>query len=154
MDEAITAAVRRNHNLMIGEATAERVKIDLGTARLPSDGVGGKALVRGRNVTRGVPAEVEISEAELAEALAEPVGQIVQAVRLALEHTPPEIAADMIESGITMTGGGSLLTQIAPVIADATGLPVTIAEDPLNCVALGAGRALEELSYRGVLHMA
>lgn len=154
MDEAITAAVRRNHNMMIGEATAERVKIELGAARLPADGVGGKALVKGRNVARGIPAEVEITEAELAEALAEPVGQIVQAVRLALEHTPPEIAADMIESGITMTGGGSLLAQIAPVIADATGLPVTLAEDPLNCVALGAGRALEELSYRGVLHMA
>ena len=153
MDEAITAAVRRNHNLLIGEATAERVKIELGTARPPRDGIGGTVLVKGRNVTRGVPAEVEITQAELAEALAEPVGQIVQAVRMALEHTPPEIAADMIESGITMTGGGSLLTEIAPVIADATGLPVCLAEDPLNCVALGAGRVLEELSYRGVLHM-
>ena len=153
MDEAITAAVRRNHNLLIGEATAERIKKELGAARIPNDGIGGKGIIKGRNVARGVPDEVEITGAELAEALAEPVGQIVQVVRAALESTPPEIAADMIESGITMTGGGSLLHGIAPVLADATGLPVTIAEDPLNCVALGAGRVLEELSYRGVLHM-
>ena len=108
MDEAITAAVRRNHNLLIGEATAERVKQQLGSARAPSDGVGATALIKGRNITRGVPAEVQITEAELAEALAEPVGQIIQVVRTALENTPPEIAADMIDSGITMTGGGSL----------------------------------------------
>jgi len=152
MDEAITAAVRRNHNLLIGEATAERVKMELGTARMPADGEGRKVLIKGRNVARGIPAEVEITGAELAEALAEPVGQIVQAVRMALEHTPPEIAADMIESGITMTGGGSLLADIAPVLADATGLAVVVAEDPMNCVALGAGRVLEDLSYRGVLH--
>lgn len=154
MDEAIAAAVRRNHNLMIGEATAERVKKELGSARMPQDGVGDRAIIKGRNVVRGVPAEAEITEAELAEALAEPVGQIVHAVRTALEHTPPEIAADMIDSGITMTGGGSLLSGIAPVLADATGLPVTVADDPLNCVALGAGRALEDLTYRGVLHPA
>ena len=154
MDEAIAAAVRRNHNMLIGEATAERVKKQLGSACMPSDGVGGTAVIKGRNVARGVPAEAQITEAELAEALTEPVGQIVQAVRVALENTPPEIAADMIESGITMTGGGSLLSGIALVLAEATGLPVTVADDPLNCVALGAGRALEDLSYRGVLHPA
>jgi rod shape-determining protein MreB len=154
MDEAITAAVRRNHNLLIGEATAERVKQQLGSASMPADGVGGSAVIKGRNVARGVPAEARITEAELAEALAEPVGQIVHAVRVALENTPPEIAADMIDSGITMTGGGSLLAGIAPVLAEATGLPVTVADDPLNCVALGAGRALEDLCYRGVLHPA
>lgn len=154
MDEAITAAVRRNHNLLIGEATAERVKQQLGSACAPSDGVGETALIKGRNITRGVPAEVQITEAELAEALAEPVGQIIQVVRTALENTPPEIAADMIDSGITMTGGGSLLAGIAPVLAQATGLRVVVAKDPLNCVALGAGRALEDLSYRGVLHPA
>jgi rod shape-determining protein MreB len=152
MDEAITAAVRRTHNLLIGETTAERVKHQLGSARMPSDGVGGMAVIKGRNVVRGVPGEIQITEAEVAEALAEPVGQIVQAVRVALESTPPEIAADMIDSGITMTGGGSLLAGIASVLADATGLPVAVAEDPLNCVALGAGRALEYLSYRGALH--
>lgn len=154
MDEAIAAAVRRNHNLLIGEATAERVKKALGSARMPADGVGATEVVKGRNVARGVPSEAQITEAELAEALFEPVGQIVHAVRVALENSPPEIAADMIDSGITMTGGGSLLANIAPVLADATGLPVTVAEDPLNCVALGAGRALEDLCYRGVLHPA
>jgi rod shape-determining protein MreB len=153
MDEAITAAVRRNHNLLIGEATAERVKKELGAARMPKDAVG-STMIRGRNVARGVPAEVEITQAELVEALAEPVGQIVHVVRMALESTPPEIAADMVDCGITMTGGGSLLADIAPVLADATGLPVTVADDPLSCVALGAGRALEELSFRGVLHPA
>jgi rod shape-determining protein MreB len=121
---------------------------------MPPDGVGGVALIKGRNVTRGVPAEIRITEAELAEALAEPVSQIIHAVRVALESTPPEIAADMIDSGITMTGGGSLLGEIAPALAAATGLPVRVAEDPLNCVALGAGRALEDLSFRGVLHLA
>jgi rod shape-determining protein MreB len=154
MDEAITAAVRRNHNLLIGEATAERVKKELGAARMPAKGGAGSALIRGRNIARGIPAEVEITQAELVEALAEPVGQIVQVVRIALESTPPEIAADMVDLGITMTGGGSLLTEIASVLADATGLSVTVADDPLNCVALGAGRALEELSFRGVLHPA
>ncbi|MEO5587333.1 MAG: rod shape-determining protein [Novosphingobium sp.] len=154
MDEAIVAAVRRNHNLLIGEATAERVKHLMGSARMPADGVGETALIKGRNIARGVPAEVRITEAELAEALAEPVGQIVQVVRTALENTPPEIAADMIDSGITMTGGGALLANIAPILAQATGLAVMVAEDPLNCVALGAGRALEDLAYRGVLHPA
>lgn len=152
MDEAITAAVRRTHNLLIGEATAERVKQRLGSARMPEDGLGETAIIKGRHVARGVPAEVEITEAEIAEALAEPVGQIVQAVRVALESTPPEIAADMIDCGITMTGGGSLLNEIAPILADATGLPVVVAEDPLHCVALGAGRVLENVGYRGVLH--
>jgi rod shape-determining protein MreB len=154
MDEAITAAVRRNHNLLIGEATAERVKHQLGCARPPAEGTGGKIVVKGRSVARGVPAEIEITQAELADALAEPVGQIVGAVRLALENTLPEIAADMIDGGITMTGGGSLLQDIAPVLADATGLAVSVADDPLHCVAIGAGRALEDLTYRGVLHRA
>jgi rod shape-determining protein MreB and related proteins len=152
MDEAITAAVRRNHNLLIGEATAERVKKQLGSALAPRDGVGGAAIVKGRNITRGVPSEVEITEAELADALAEPVSQIVQAVRVALESTPPEISADMIEGGITMTGGGSLLNEIATVLAEATGLSLVVADDPLHCVALGAGRALEDQNLRGVLH--
>jgi rod shape-determining protein MreB len=152
MDEAITAAVRRTHNLLIGEATAERVKLELGAARQPADGRGRSAVIKGRNVARGIPSEVEITEAELADALAEPVAQILHAVRLALEATPPEIAADMIDGGITMTGGGSLLSGIAPVLSKATGLPVKLAADPLHCVALGAGQALEQASYRGVLH--
>lgn len=152
MDDAIAAAVRRNHNLLIGEVTAERVKKEIGAARMPSGRPIRRTLIRGRDVSRGVPHEVEISEVELVEALADPVAQIIQAVRSALEHTPPEIAADIVDGGIVMTGGGSLLNEIGPVLADATGLGVVIADNALNCVALGAGRALEDPIYRGVLH--
>lgn len=151
MDEAISSAVRRQHNLLIGEATAERVKKEMGTARIPAGSISRKTRIKGRDVARGVPMEIEIDQADLAEALAESVGQIVQAVRMALENTPPEIAADIIDAGIVMTGGGSLLPEIGAVLADETGLHVRLAEDPLNCVALGAGRALEDPAYRGVL---
>ena len=102
----------------------------------------------------GFSSGVEVSRALLAEALREPVDQIVLAVRKALENTPPEIAADIIEAGIVMTGGGSLLPGIDAVLAEQTGLPVRIADDPMNCTAVGAGRTLEELAYRGVLHAA
>jgi rod shape-determining protein MreB and related proteins len=112
MDDAITAAVRRNHNLLIGEATAERVKKELGTARVLANDNPLTALVKGRDVARGVPQEVEITQRELADALAEPISQIVQTVRAALEHTPPEIAADIVDGGIVMTGGGSLLPEM------------------------------------------
>ena len=108
----------------------------------------------GRDIVRGVPTEITIIQAEIAEALSEAVGQIVAVVRSALESTPPEIAADIIEGGIVMTGGGSLLSGIDRVISDATGLPVKVAENPLNCVAFGAGRALEDPAYQGVLHAA
>src|SRR5262249_195256 len=108
MDDAITSYVRRTHNLMIGESTAERVKTQLGAARFENHMDGVWAIIKGRDVVRGVPTEISISQAEIAEALAEPVGQIVAVVRSALENTPPEIAADIIEGGIVMTGGGSL----------------------------------------------
>ena len=152
MDDAIASWVRRNHNLIIGEATSERVKLDIGAAA-----IGGEPrtrAVRGRDVVRGRPTETFISQEEIVEALRDTVNQIVLTVRNALEATPPEIAADIVEGGIVMTGGGALLAGIDTVIAEATGLPVTIADDPLMCVARGAGRALEELSYRGVLHAA
>lgn len=152
MDDAIAVMVRRNHNLLIGEVTAERIKKELGTARLPRGGQMRTALIKGRDVSRGMPREVQVTQAELAEALADPVAQIIQTVRTALEQTPPEIAADIVDGGIVMTGGGSLLGDIGPVLSDATGLRVVIAENALNCVALGAGRALEEPIYRGVLH--
>jgi rod shape-determining protein MreB len=151
MDEAIAAYVRRNFNLLIGEGTAERVKLEIGTARAPSDGVGLIAHVRGRDVSRGVPSEIALNQAQVAEALAEPVSRILEVVRAALENTQPEIAADVIDQGITMTGGGSLLREIGPVLADETGLPVRIADNPLECVALGAGRTLEDPVYRGTL---
>jgi rod shape-determining protein MreB len=152
MDEAITSYVRRNYNLLIGEATAERVKHEIGTVMAPPEGNGLVAHVRGRDVARGVPLEITLNQAEIAEALAEPVARIVHVVRVALERSQPEIAADIIDEGITMTGGGSLLRDIETVLADETGLPVKVADNPMNCVALGAGRALEDPDYRGALH--
>ena len=154
MDDAITAAVRRRHNLLIGEATAERVKKSAGAARLAAGAEKTLVTIKGRDVARGVPREIEVAQSLLVEALSEPVDQIVLAVRRALENTPPEIAADIIEAGIVMTGGGSLLPGIDAVLSEQTGLPVRIADDPMNCTAVGAGRTLEELAYRGVLHPA
>ena len=146
---AISAYVRRNFNLLIGEGTAERVKLEIGVARPPIDGNGLVCHVRGRDVTRGVPGEITLNQSQVAEALAEPVNHIVEVVRAALEHTQPEIAADVIDQGITMTGGGSLLRELSQVIADETGLPVRVADDPMSCVALGAGRTLEDSVYSG-----
>jgi rod shape-determining protein MreB and related proteins len=154
MDEAIMSYVRRTHNLQIGEATAERVKKEMGVACIPADGRGSTAIVKGLHVEKGVPREIELTQAEIARALSEPVARIVHAVREALEHTQPEIAADIIDAGITMTGGGSLLRNIDVVLADETGLPVRVADNPMQCVALGAGRTLEEGIYRGALQPA
>ena len=151
MDEAITSYVRRNFNLLIGEGTAERVKFEIGAAVRPGDGIGKTMLVRGRDVGRGMPGEIELTQAQVADALSEPVNQIVEVVRTALEHTQPEIAADVIDQGITMTGGGALLREFTTVLQDATGLPVILADDPMSCVALGAGRTLEDQVYRGAL---
>ena len=151
MDEAITAYVRRNFNLLIGEGTAERVKLEIGAAVRPAAGDGLTTYVRGRDVSRGVPAEIQLCQAQVAEALNEPVSQIVEVVRTALENTQPEIAADVIDQGITMTGGGSLLRDICTVLQDSTGLPVRIADDPMSCVALGAGQTLEDRVLRGAL---
>ena len=154
MDEAIMSYVRRTHNLQIGEATAERVKKEIGSARVPADGRGMTMGVKGLHVERGVPREIELTQAELARALSEPVGRIVHAVREALEHTAPEMAADIIDDGITLTGGGSLLRDIDAVIADETGLPVRVAGNPMQCVALGAGLTLEDGVLRGALQPA
>ena len=154
MDEAIMSYVRRTHNLQIGEATAERVKKQIGVARVPTDGRGSSMVVKGLHIEKGVPREIELNQAEIARALSEPVARIVHAVREALEHTEPEIAADIIDAGITMTGGGSLLRDIDGVLADETGLPVQIADNPMQCVALGAGQTLEDRIYRGALQAA
>ena len=151
MDEAISSYVRRYYNLLIGEGTSERVKIEIGAAIGEGGGDGPVAHVRGRDVARGVPSEIALTQAQVVEAVAEPVGRIVHVVRSALEHTQPEIAADVIDEGIMMTGGGSLLRGIARVLENETGLPVRVAEDPLNCVGLGAGRTLEDEEYRGAL---
>jgi rod shape-determining protein MreB len=144
MDEGIIAFIRRTHNLLIGEGTAERVKTEIGSAYAPEDGIGRQMQIRGRDLMNGVPKELLISEAEIAESLNEPVSAIIEAVKVALEQTPPELAADIVDKGIVLTGGGALLGNLDLVLRHATGLPVTIAEDPLSCVALGTGRALEE----------
>ncbi|MCT8000518.1 rod shape-determining protein MreB [Sphingomonas sp. SORGH_AS 950] len=151
MDESIVSYVRRNHNLLIGEATAERIKQEVGIARPPADGIGVTIQIKGRDLVNGVPKEIQINQGQIAEALSEPVATIVEGVRVALENTAPELAADIVDQGIVLTGGGALLEGLDEVLRDETGLPVTVAEDPLTCVALGTGRALEDPMYRGVL---
>jgi rod shape-determining protein MreB len=151
MDEAISSSIRRNHNLLIGEATAERIKQEVGTAMMPADGKGLSIRIKGRDLVNGVPKEIGVTQAQIAEAISEPISRIVETVRIALENTQPELAADIVDNGIVLTGGGALLRDIDKVLAEATGLPVTVADDPLTCVALGAGRALEDPIYRGVL---
>ena len=153
MDEAMISYIRRNHNLLIGESTAERIKMDIGAASPPYDGDDGPYReVKGRDLMNGVPREVLVSQRAVSESLAEPVSAIVEAVKVALENTPPELAADIVDKGIVLTGGGALLNRLDQVLRDATGLPVVVAEEPLQCVALGTGRALEELKrLRNVL---
>ncbi|WP_026310196.1 rod shape-determining protein [Neomegalonema perideroedes] len=146
MDEAIIAYLRRNHSLLVGETTAERIKMQIGAACLPETGVGQIIQVRGRDLMNGVPKEISVNQAQIAEALAEPTAQIVEAVKVALEQMPAELSADIVDRGIMLTGGGALLGDLDRVLRDETGLPVTIADEPLNCVALGTGRALEHMA--------
>ncbi len=145
LDEAIIAYIRRHHNLLVGESSAERIKKSIGSACPPDDGDGRMMEIKGRDLMNGVPKELVISERQIAESLGEPVAAIVEAVKVALEHTAPELAADIVDKGIVLTGGGALLSNLDHVLRYATGLPVSIADDPLSCVALGSGRALEEM---------
>src|SRR5450432_2300929 len=137
MDEAIIAYIRRLHNLLVGEGSAERIKKEIGSACPPEDGEGRVMEIKGRDLMNGVPKEIIISERQISESLAEPVGSIIEAVKVALEHTAPELAADIVDKGIVLTGGGALLGNLDLVLRHATGLPVSIADDPLSCVALG-----------------
>src|SRR5476649_1189172 len=145
MDEAIINYIRRTHNLLVGESTSERIKKEIGSACPPEDGEGCLMEIKGRDLMNGVPKEIVITERQVAESLAEPVCSIIEAVKVALEHTAPELAADIVDKGIVLTGGGALLSNLDLVLRHATGLPVSIADDPLSCVALGTGRALEEM---------
>ncbi|HEX7853632.1 MAG TPA: rod shape-determining protein [Sphingobium sp.] len=154
MDEAIVSFVRRHHNLLIGEATAERIKKEYGIAQKPADGVGQIIHIKGRDLVNGVPKEISINQGQIADALSEPIGTIVEGVRIALENTAPELAADIVDQGIVLTGGGALLKGLDEELRDETGLPVTVAEDPLTCVAIGTGRAMEDPMFRGVLQTA
>src|SRR3546814_6168426 len=134
MDEAISAYIRRNHNLLVGEASAERIKKQIGSAAPPEDGNGLSMEIKGRDLMNGVPKELVINQRQIAESLAEPVGAIVEAVKVALEHTEPEMAADIVDKGIGLTRGGPLLGNLDLVLRPATGLLVSIADEPLSCV--------------------
>jgi rod shape-determining protein MreB len=147
MDEAISSYVRRNHNLLIGEATAERIKVELGCAYPQT--VVHELEISGRNLAEGVPKMIKINSNEVLEALHEPLSGIVSAVKLALEQTPPELGADVAERGIVLTGGGALLADLDKLISEETGLHVQVADDPLTCVARGGGRALELVDMHG-----
>jgi rod shape-determining protein MreB len=134
--------------VIIGPASAERIKKEIGSAVPTAEGMHVIGYVGGLDVAGGGPCEIALTQAEIAQALREPVQQIVEIVSSALEHAGPEIAADIIDQGLSMTGGGSLLRNIGTVLSDETGLAVRVAAEPLTCVALGAGRALEDVEYR------
>jgi rod shape-determining protein MreB len=156
MDEAIIAYIRRHHNLLIGEASAERIKKEIGSACPPANGATGRTMdIKGRDLMNGVPKEITVGQRQIADSLAEPVGAIVEAVKVALEATPPELAADIVDKGIMLTGGGALLSGLDQVLREDTGLPVSIADEPLSCVALGTGKALENMkAMRNILSVA
>jgi rod shape-determining protein MreB len=144
MDEAIIGFIRRRHNLLIGESTAERIKEEIGSA-WPGEDAGPSLRIKGRDMMNGVPKEVVVTQRDIALSLAEPVSAIIEAVKVALEQTPPELAADIVDKGIVLTGGGALLGHLDQLLRDVTGLPVIIADEPLTCVALGTGKALEHM---------
>jgi rod shape-determining protein MreB and related proteins len=152
MDEAIIAYIRRNHNVLIGESSAERIKKTIASACAPDEGEGRTMEIRGRDLSNRIPKELLVTERQIAESLQEPVAAIIEAVKVALEGTPPELASDIVDRGIVLTGGGALLSDMDVALRQSTGLPVTIAEEPLLCVALGTGHAVENINrLRGVL---
>ena len=143
MDEAIINYVKRRYNLLIGERTAELIKITIGTA-YPDDEIRSME-VKGRDLVAGVPKTLELKSEEVREALSETVNAVVESVKIALERTPPELAADIVDKGIVLVGGGSLLRNLDVLLRESTGLPVMLAEDPLTAVAIGTGRTLDEI---------
>jgi rod shape-determining protein MreB len=144
MDEAIIQYIKRKHNLLIGERTAEQVKIEVGSAAPLEEKR--KIAIKGRNLIEGIPKTVEINDEEVREALADSITTIVNAVRIALERTPPELSADIVDKGIVLTGGGALLKHLDKRLNQETGLPVFLAEDPLASVVLGVGKMLDDMS--------
>ena len=144
MDDAIVNFMRSVHKLAIGESTAEKIKKEVGCAGIPDNGDGKTINVKGRDLINGLPREVVISERQVAEALSDSLSLIIDAIKRALELVPPELAADIVDTGIMLTGGGALLNRLDEAIRVTTGLPVSVADDPLTCVARGTGMALEE----------
>ena len=142
MDESIIQYIRKTYNLLIGERTAERIKIQIGSAYALDDPE--TMEIKGRHLIEGVPKTITVNDEEIREALAEPINVIVDAVRVALERTPPELSADIVDRGIVMTGGGAMLKNMDKRLREETGLPLAMAEDPLSCVVLGAGKMLSD----------
>ena len=144
MDEAIIQYIRKHYNLLVGERRAEELKIKLGSA-YPTAGERLTMEVKGRDLIDGIPKTIAVTDEEIREALREPVSAIVGAVRTCLERTPPELAADIVDKGIVLTGGGALLRGLDQLLHQETDLPITVADDPLSCVALGTGKVLDHL---------
>jgi rod shape-determining protein MreB len=142
MDNAILQHMKRKHNLLIGEPTAERIKCEIGSAMALETPL--RAEVKGRHLSEGVPRTVTVTDAEIREALSEPVRAIVKAIREALESVPPELCGDIYERGIVLTGGGALLRKVSEHLHDQTGLPIIVADDPLATVVIGAGKLLSD----------
>ena len=154
-DTSIIQYMRKRYNLLIGETSAESIKKEIGVAISPKGGDGKSLDIKGRDLASGIPKEIEMTQTQVAEALSEPIQTIIDAVKAALEETPPELAADLVDMGIVLTGGGALLEKMDDALRDATGLPVTIADEPLSCVAIGSGKALEsEGSFLPILSSA
>jgi rod shape-determining protein MreB len=152
MDEAIVNYLKRKYNLLIGERTAEQIKINIGTA-YPDDEIR-TMHVKGRDLVAGIPKTIEIASEEIRESIAEPVNTIVEAVRIALEKTPPELAADIVDKGIVLAGGGALIRNLDVLLREETGLPIMIADDPLCAVVLGSGKALDQIDILSSVAMA
>jgi rod shape-determining protein MreB len=145
MDESIMAYIKRRYNLMIGERTSENIKMEIGSA-CPIEGEEPKKMeIKGRDLISGIPKTIEVNEEEIREAIAEPVNVIIDTMRAALENTPPELAADIVERGIVLAGGGSLLRGLDHLIAETTGLHVMVSEDPLTAVVRGVGKMLDDI---------
>ena len=149
MDEEIATYIRKNFNLLIGEATAEKIKKEIGSAIIVQNSKDVKLAIKGRSLIDGNPRDMEITQKHVSEALMDPVSAIASGVKEALEKTPPELVADIIDSGITLTGGGALLANLDAVISHITGVAVKVAENPLNCVVMGTGKALSETKKTG-----
>jgi rod shape-determining protein MreB len=150
MDEAIVQYVKRAYNLLIGDQTAEQIKIRVGSA-FPLEREE-EMEIKGRDLIGGIPKTIKVTSTEIREAMQEPISQIVEALRTSLEQTPPELAADIVDRGILMTGGGSLLRGLDILLREATNLPITVADEALLCVVLGTGKILENLDqYEKVL---
>ncbi len=144
MDEAISQFIKRKHNLLVGERTAELIKITIGSA-YPGDEIQ-TMEIKGRDLVAGIPKTVMITDEEIRDSLLDPINQIVEAVRVSLERTPPELASDIVDRGIILSGGGALLRSLDSLLKEETGLPVMLADDPLTSVVMGAGKTLDEIS--------